>query len=269
MVNGDFTFSFIVPKDIDYSMGIGKISYYADNGETDAAGYSYNAYVGGVADSFGTDNLGPKILLYMNDEKFAFGGITDENPVLLIKLEDENGINTAGTGIGHDISCIVDKNEKSKIALNDFYEGALNNYKKGNVKYPFYNLAEGKHDLEVKAWDVYNNSATAYTEFVVSKSAVLALKHVLNYPNPFTTSTNFMFEQNRPGDNFDVTIQIFTVSGKIVKTIHENISPEGYRVDNIHWDGRDEFGDKIGKGVYVYKLSIKGEKHKHQRGSFL
>ena len=258
VVNGDFTFSFIVPKDIDYSMGIGKISYYADNGVTDAAGYSYNAYVGGVADSFGTDNLGPKILLYMNDEKFAFGGITDENPVLLIKLEDDNGINTAGIGIGHDISCIVDKNEKSKIALNDFYEGELNNYKKGNVKYPFYDLAEGKHDLEVKAWDVYNNSATAYTEFVVSKSATLALKHVLNYPNPFTTSTNFMFEQNRPGDNFDVTIQIFTVSGKIVKTIHENISPEGYRVDNIHWDGRDEFGDKIGKGVYVYKLSIKG-----------
>ncbi len=257
VINGSFSFSFIVPKDIDYSIGIGKISYYADNELTDAAGYSYDAYVGGVADSFGTDIEGPKILLYMNDEKFVFGGTTNEKPILLIKLEDNNGINTAGIGIGHDISCILDKNEKSKIALNDFYEGELNNYKKGNVKYPFYDLAEGKHDIEVKAWDVFNNSAVAYTEFFVSKSALLALKHVLNYPNPFTTSTNFMFEHNRAGDNLEVNIQIFTVSGKIIKTIQTNVSTEGYRVDNIHWDGRDEFGDKIGKGIYIYKINVR------------
>jgi hypothetical protein len=257
VTNGAFSFSFIVPKDIDYSIGIGKISYYADNGITDAAGYSFNAYVGGVADSFGTDNEGPKILLYMNDEKFVFGGTTDEKPILLIKLEDNNGINTAGLGIGHDISCVLDKNEKSKIALNDFYEGELNNYKKGNVKYPFYNLSEGKHDIEVKAWDVFNNSSTAYSEFYVSKSATLALKHVLNYPNPFTTNTRFMFEHNRAGDNLDVNIQIFTVAGKIVKTIQANIASEGYRVDNIQWDGRDDFGDKIGRGIYIYKVSVR------------
>jgi len=258
VANGEFSFSFIVPKDIDYNIGIGKVSYYAENGSIDAHGYSYNGYVGGVADSHGVDLTGPTIELFMKDEKWVSGGLTDQNPILLVKLQDENGINTAGIGIGHDISCILDNNDKNKLALNDFYEAELNSYQKGKVRYPFRKLADGRHTLKVKAWDVYNNSSEAVTEFIVASSPDIALSHVLNYPNPFTTSTNFMFEHNRPGDEIDVTIQIFTVSGKVVKTLHEKMVTDGYRVDNLHWDGRDEYGDKIGRGVYVYKVNVRG-----------
>jgi len=209
----------------------------------------------------------------MNDEKFAFGGLTDENPTILLKLKDENGINTTGNGIGHDISGELDANNQSTFVMNDFYEATENDHTSGLVRYPLKDLAPGRHSLDVKAWDVYNNSSMATTEFIVATSAKMALSHVFNYPNPFTTRTEFMFEHNMPGMGLDVKVEIYTVSGKLIKTIQTNIFGNtavhsdgfcrtdeggggGYRVDGIEWDGTDDFGDPIGKGVYVYRVSV-------------
>ncbi|MBK7107654.1 MAG: type IX secretion system sortase PorU [Bacteroidetes bacterium] len=256
VTNGTFEYTFIVPKDISYLFGNGKLSYYADNGFEDAAGYEQNVIIGGTADSVTTDNTGPKVSVYMNDEKFVFGGLTDENPVLYIKLIDENGINTAGNGIGHDIIALLN-DETQGYSLNDYYESELDSYQEGVVNYPLRALEAGRHSITVSAWDVYNNSGEGYTEFVVAENAKLALDHVLNYPNPFTTYTEFWFEHNRPGDILDVKVEIFTVSGKLVKTILQQVNTESYRVDGIGWDGLDNYGDLIGRGVYVYKLSVK------------
>lgn len=273
--NGTFTATFVVPKDINYQFGKGKITYYAEDGNIDAHGFSH-IIVGGVSDSLINDSDGPQIKLYMNDEKFVFGGITDENPYIYLKLKDENGINTTGNGIGHDITGVLDNQTKSSFVMNDFYEANQDDYTSGTVKYPLRNLESGRHSLDVKCWDVLNNSSTAYTEFVVANSAGAALSHVLNYPNPFTTQTEFMFEHNLPGLNLDVKIEIFTVSGKLIKTIRTNIlgggnvdgakncndefsNTGGFRVDGIYWDGRDDFGDLIGKGVYVYRVSMRAE----------
>jgi hypothetical protein len=110
--NGVFTFSFIVPKDISYQYGFGKVSYYAENGIIDAHGYKNDVMIGGVADSTSGDVVGPEVKIYMNDDKFVFGGITDENPSILVKLEDEHGVNTVGTGIGHDITGTLDNDSK-------------------------------------------------------------------------------------------------------------------------------------------------------------
>lgn len=255
--NGDFTFTFIVPKDIAYNFDFGRISYYAENQEFDAHGYFEKFIVGGFNENAPMDNTGPVIKLYMNDEKFVFGGTTNENPRLLAYLEDENGINTTGSGIGHDIT-VVKNNETAKtIILNDYYEADLDSYQSGKVKYPFFNLEEGRYSLKFKAWDVYNNPGDAYTEFVVAKSAKLALNHVFNYPNPFTTNTQFMFEHNQPGTRLDIQIQIFTVSGKLIKTIETFSNKDGFRIDGINWDGKDEYGDKIGRGVYIYRVKVK------------
>jgi hypothetical protein len=209
----------------------------------------------------------------MNDETFVLGGITDAAPTILVRISDSSGVNTVGTGIGHDITGVLDNDTKNTLVMNNFYSSDLDSYSSGEVRYPLSALAEGLHRIDVKAWDVYNNSAEGYTEFIVSSSAEMALAHVLNYPNPFTTRTEFMFEHNMPGQMLDVLIQVYTVSGKLVKTIQQSVIPEsfgvstascelvtgggGYRVNGIYWDGKDEFGDNIGKGVYVYKLTVK------------
>lgn len=258
VTNGDFSFTFIVPKDIDYQFGQGRISYYADNGNNlDANGYSNDIVVGGSADSFATDANGPQLKIFMNDEKFVFGGMTNASPMLLVKLEDMSGINTVGNGIGHDLTAVLDNATQNKILLNDYYESELDDYQRGAIKYPFSKLTEGRHSLKVKAWDIQNNSSEEYTEFIVTTDAKLALKHVFNYPNPFTTRTSFMFEHNKCCDDLNVSVQIYTVSGKVVKSIQQNIYSEGYRVNEIEWDGKDDYGDPIGKGVYVYKVSVR------------
>ena len=255
--NGFFKFSFVVPKDIAYQYGIGRISYYAENGSQDANGYYEKVIIGGSNDTALVDNSGPSVNLYMNDSKFVFGGLTDENPDLYATLKDEHGVNTVGNGIGHDITAVLDANTENSIVLNDYYQADLNSYKSGSIRYPFSSLSEGKHTLNLKVWDVYNNSNQTYTEFIVAKSAELALSHVLNYPNPFTTKTQFYFEQNQCCQVLDVQVQIFTVSGKLVKNIDEYVYTEGFRSDPIEWDGRDDFGDKIGKGVYIYRIKVK------------
>lgn len=270
--DGIFSFSFVVPKDISYQYGFGKLSYYAENGVIDANGYKNDVVIGGVSDTANLDDKGPEVKVYMNDDKFVTGGITDENPSILVKLSDENGVNTVGTGIGHDIAGILDNDSKNTLVMNDFYSADLDSYQSGEARYPLTSLSEGLHTIVVKAWDVYNNSSEGSTEFIVSSSAELALAHVLNYPNPFTTRTEFMFEHNMPGQMLEVMVQIYSVSGKLVKTIRQSVMPEmmafnsagcsdagtagGYRVNNIFWDGKDDYGDPIGKGVYVYKLTV-------------
>jgi len=256
VINGEFKFTFVVPKDIDYAFGAGRISYYAADGVNDANGYNESFIVGGTNPNAPADGEGPKIDLYMNDNKFVAGSITNENPDLLGVLFDDNGINTVGNGIGHDLVAVLDENTEKSIILNDYYQSDLNSYQSGIVRYPFSKMSEGRHTLTLRAWDVYNNSNTAQTDFVVSSSANLALQHVLNYPNPFTTYTKFMFEHNKPCETLDVSIQVFTVSGRLVKTLETLVKCEGFRSEQITWDGLDDFGDKIGRGVYVYRLKV-------------
>jgi hypothetical protein len=256
VTNGDFSFTFIVPKDISFAIGPGKISYYATNGVIDAAGYTKNVKVGGGAKNPVIDNDGPQLALYLNDKGFVNGGTTNEKPILYANLTDSSGINTVGASIGHDITVILDQNTSKPTILNDYYEANLNSYQSGKVRYPFEELPEGNHRITFKAWDIQNNSGTVSTDFVVARSAELALTHVLNYPNPFTSNTKFYLEHNQACNPLKITIQIFTISGKIVKTIQKTVTCEGFRPEGIDWDGKDEFGDKLGRGVYVYKLAI-------------
>jgi flagellar hook assembly protein FlgD len=143
--------------------------------------------------------------------------------------------------------------------LNDYYVADLNSYKQGRIRYQLSDLTPGMHTLRLKVWDVYNNSNFAYTEFLVAQSASLALDHVLNYPNPFTTHTEFFFEQNQCCTSLDVQVQIFTVSGRLVKTINTSMYAEGFRSTGIAWDGLDDYGDHIGKGVYLYRVKVRND----------
>jgi len=257
VTNGDFSFTFVVPKDIAYQFGPGRISYYADNGDQDAAGWYENIVVGGSNLNAPTDNVGPTVRLFLNDSNFVSGGVTNESPKLYALVSDSNGVNTVGNGIGHDVVSVLDDASDDAIVLNDYYVSDMNSYRSGKIIYPFTDLAEGTHRVSLKVWDVYNNSTTAHTEFVVARSAELALDHVLNYPNPFTTHTQFFFGHNRCCEEFDVQVQVFTVSGKLVKTLEDHVYMEGFRSSPIDWDGKDDFGDKIGKGVYVYRLKVR------------
>jgi hypothetical protein len=256
VAGGQFSFSFKVPRDINYQYGNGKLSLYAENGSRDGNGFFTGFMVGGAVANAGNDNEGPDIKPFLNDERFVNGGIANENSVLIVKLADSSGINTAGTGIGHDIVATLDNDNNRFFILNDFYQGELNSYQQGTVRFQLPELDPGPHTLKIKAWDVLNNSNEVALDFTVARDEKLELSHVLNYPNPFTTRTQFWFEHNKPGQDLQVSLQIFTLSGRIIKMIKGTINTPGNRSNDLEWDGRDEYGDKVGKGVYFYKLSV-------------
>lgn len=263
VVNGDFKFKFVVPFDINYSVANARVSYYGVAGDRDAHGYNQDFKIGSIASDATLNRVGPEIELFMNDTTFVSGGLTNTEPLFLAKLKDENGINTVGNGVGHDLVAYLDGNTQDPIVLNQYYRSDLDTYQSGEVRYQLNDLAPGEHTLRMRAWDVHNNSNEQTLSFLVAESADMALRHVLNYPNPFTTNTKFFFEHNQACETLDVRIQIFTVSGKLVKTLYETVKQTGFRSEPMVWDGLDDFGDRIGKGTYVYRLEARTADGKH------
>ena len=262
VVDGEFDFDFIVPKDVGMEVDFGKFSFYSKqyNSLKDNNGYDLTVQVGGINENAEEDNLGPEIELFMNDESFINGGITNENPNLIVKLFDENGINTS-SGVGHDIVATIDSNQANSYILNDYYQANIDDFQNGTINFPLNNISTGVHTLKLKAWDVYNNSSESEIEFMVfDEDEDLVIDNVLNYPNPFIDYTEFWFNHNS-STPLNVTIQIFTVSGRLVKTMFGVIDSSGNNSlsRDFYWDGRDDFGDKVAKGVYIYKLSVRSE----------
>jgi hypothetical protein len=257
VINGAFTFSFVVPKDIAYEYGYGKVSYYANKSDADANGYYNKIFIGGTSDSSATDTKGPEIKIFLNDEKFVAGGLTGENPKLIVKLFDENGINTTGRGIGRDLVFVLNNKQTQAVIVNDYYQAALNSYQSGEVIYNIKDLPAGKHQIKFRAYDVYNNMSEATLDFEVANSEKPSINYLLNYPNPFNNKTTFHFDHNLSGNDLQVMIQIFTINGKLVKTLQTDVAGEGTHFDALSWDGKDEYGDKLASGVYIYKCKVK------------
>ena len=256
--NGQFNVQFVVPKDINYSVGLGKISLYASDAasRTDAHGQMLVS-VGDVSPLAYRDTIPPRIRLFMDNEQFVFGGLTGLTTTMLGNLRDESGINTAGTGIGHDLTATLDGDASKVTILNSFYTAKTDSFQVGRVEYKFKDLTAGPHELRVKAWDTWNNSAERSVEFVAAPTEKLALQHVLNYPNPFARNTTFHFDHNRSGEDLDIQVQIFTVSGKLVRTLQGSAFGSGSHVSAVSWDGRDEYQDQLARGVYVYRVSVR------------
>ena len=259
--NGDYRFSFVVPKDINYNYGFGRISLYAENQVTDATGHNLDLMVGGTSNSSAQDVKGPEIELFVDDYSFVNGGLTDNSPLLLARVFDENGINTSGMGIGRDIIAIIDKGtaQEKRYVLNSYYSAKLNSYTTGDIRYQLEGLVDGKHTYTLKVWDVYNNSSEASIEFVIKNNAQFSIQNVYNYPNPFSSNTSFLFDHNRSGENLQVQITVMTISGKVIKTIEENFSHAEGHISGIVWNGRDEYDDKPSKGVYIYRIVVRTE----------
>ena len=288
VANGKFTVSFVLPLDISYAPGKAKISMYAQqtiNTSTpqqnlpDAAGVDTSFFTTGASATI-LDKQGPNIELFLNDANFKNGGLTHSEPLLLINLQDNSGINTSNSAIGHDINVTLDNNPATTRSLNAFYQANINTYQYGTVRYQLPTLTPGPHSLQVRAWDNVNNSSIRTLGFTVVATAgstganggtngggsggsntpgdmsPLVIDKVMNFPNPFTQSTTFSFEHNFPGQNIAVNLGIYTQNGKLVKQINKTVNTSGTRNVQITYDGTDASGSRIARNVYIYKIQI-------------
>ena len=256
--NGTFSSEFVLPKSVKLEEGEGKISFYVENGQSlDDQSGSESINIGGLNTDAVADVTPPVINLFLNDETFFSGQVVGASPNIFVKLADESGINTAG-GVGHDIIAILDGDEANPIVLNEYYNTNLDDFTSGELTYKLNNLEQGEHTLSLRASDTYNNSSSEEITFLVNEFDDFSLSNVLNYPNPFVNYTEFWFSHTGiSNDTLEVSVQVLTVTGKIVTTKFATLSGESTYRPAITWDGKDDFGNKIGKGVYVYKITAK------------
>ncbi len=249
--NGRFRVSFVVPKDIDYTVGTGRMSLYAQRTDAgqDAAGYR-KILVGGTNPAAIAENQPPRIRLFMNDTTFANGGETGPSPLLLAQLTDDNGINISQTGIGHELKAVLD--DSVEIVLNDYFTALAGTCQRGEVRYPLQNLTPGKHRLTLTVWDTHNNAATAALDFTVVAEG-FRIWNLGNHPNPVGAATSFRFGHNRPGEDLNVEIKIYQSNGQLIHTLGKNITASPPQVDGILW----ETDNKLPAGIYFYQITVR------------
>jgi hypothetical protein len=252
ITNGHYTAIVPIPKDVTIGKNA-RVSIYAWSGQSDATGSTENVMIDGIDTTIARDTLGPVIAVYLDTIAFQAGGVVKSNPIIIVELSDECGINTSTVGVGHQLSATI-SNPIRTFDLSGSYHSSLDNYKKGEVHYQLNDLSDGKYTLTVKAWDIQNNSSEAETFFEVRSADDFALFNVVNYPNPFSNTTTFTFERTSY-DPIDVQIKIYSIAGRLIANIgHQNIAESSVR---IPWDGKDNDGNSLANGIYFYKLVVR------------
>ncbi|MFZ4724783.1 MAG: type IX secretion system sortase PorU [Paludibacter sp.] len=252
--NGIFNFSVMLPKDIKYNFGTGRINYYAqdDINDFEAQGNFENFLVGGTDKNTIEDVDGPGVQLYLNSETFVTGDKVNETPLFIANISDLHGINTVGgSGIGHDVMLTIDQDPSQSYILNDNFQAAANSYTDGVVKYKLPQMINGKHTLTFRVWDLLNNSTTQSIDFEVISGLNPVIFSVSNYPNPVKTETRFMVNHDRPETLLSTTVEVFDLSGR---KIWSETQPSA---DNLTWNLISSNGQKVKSGIYLYRVNIK------------
>ena len=260
--NGSFEVNIPVPMDISYKNESGMLNLYAVDSEKkrSAQGHFEDFVVGGTADGFENDGVGPEITLYLNTPSFVNGDKVNSAPCLLVELFDENGINVVGSGIGHDVVAIVDNNPAHTYNLNSLYTPNAVDYRRGTIAFPLNTLEAGEHTLMLRAWDLYNNSSTVEITFVVEPGL---LPDVLDFKIEGTPVVNgreseFVIMHNRPQSEIDVTIELFTIQGQMLWKNVESVVCDGMEY-RYSWNGSASGNRPISTGVYIARAYVKSD----------
>ena len=259
--NGRWTARFMLPRDVSLARGQGRLSMYASSPDgRDGAGTFGRFQIDGLAAPGVDDDTPPIVDVFLGNDAFIAGGVTSTDPVLVAQLRDDTGINVSGATIGHDLTATLRGTSEQSYVLNEFYQASEDDYRSGEARYPVFDLPQGAYELEVRAWDLANNTGTGTTSFVVSDDPSVALREVLNYPNPFVDATCFQFEHTAAGQLVEVQVDIYTTSGRQVQSLNYEGMAQGFRFGNddcIRWDGTDRYGQQLARGVYLYKVSMR------------
>ena len=256
--NGRFEYSFIVPRDVPYEYAYAKLSHYAKSETEHATGCFLRLKLGGMNEVAIDTTLKPEIKLYMGDTNFRPGGLTGSSPTLLAQLSDSAGINI-GTGLGHDITAVIDGNANSLIVLNDLYEQDIEDSRRGSVSYQLQNLAPGRHTVTVKAWNIFGTSGSATVAFTVYGEDTLNFSELDCMPNPATTEAHFELRVNNPTTIKTCELQIYNARGQAVYSCTPSISATGYLLGPVVWNV-----STVPSGLYLARMVVtdnEGEIH--------
>ena len=254
--NGRFSITFAVPRDISFSDNTGQMLLYAvDNSRTMLASGRNESFTMIGSDDVSNDGIGPSIYCYLNSTSFTNGSTVNATPYFYAELSDKDGINAAGSGIGHDLELIVDGEMTRTYNLNNEFQYSFGDYHSGTVGYSLPALEAGPHKLIFRAWDVLNNASTAELSFMVDPQQEPSISSVICTKNPATTSTTFIINHDRAGSQMDVVLEIFDFSGrKLWEHAESGLSTD--QTYTLDWDLTTSSGSRLKTGVYLYRVLV-------------
>jgi hypothetical protein len=259
VVNGRFTISFQVPKDIMPEMGAPRFALYAYDSirGIDAMGKYDGLILGGIDPAMVADDEGPKIDFYWNTPDFVNGQSVERQGVLYADLYDAQGIYHYDFSLGRDIMLNSNLMAYDHLVVNDCFEPALNDFRRGRIAIPVSDLTPGTYEFGLKVWDTQNNPSEASLWFVVDDDLFLSQVH--NYPNPFSDETRITMTHIGEDGNFDVNIEIFDCMGRPVQRLQKRVTATDGVIEPIRWDGCSYSGTPLRSGVYLYRLTLTDE----------
>ena len=247
--DGHFDYSFMMPKDIRYNFGNGRITYHAiDSINGEGIGHFENFVIGGSSSVAIMDSIGPELKIYLNSPSFIDGDKTTEQPHFYAEIFDEHGINTVGSGIGHDLLLTVDNDPNRMYILNDYYASS-GSYQSGQVSYRMSNMSEGEHKLTFRAWDLLNNSTTKSLSFQVVKGLEPTMYSIMSYPHTVRVSEvlHFSIDYDQPDELIEMAVNVYSPTGALVyHSERKGTEQHSFAISDAH----------LTPGIYVYRVSL-------------
>jgi hypothetical protein len=252
-----FEFQFVMPKNLAYTSGMGKLSVYAfdQTTQTEASGFTQSFTIGSSEANPPEDMTAPVMQVFIGDTTFVNGGIANPNTQLVVRVSDANGINISGYGIGNSLLATLDAGQS--FILNDYYVADADDFTKGTINFPLKNLSPGLHTIVVNAWDTYNNPVEATVDFRVTEREQLAIEVFGNYPNPFSESTTLFFTHNHSGDDLEATLTLYDETGRVLKAYDFALPGSTYQVDLIELTANSDIFINRTAGLYYARLSVR------------
>ena len=223
----------------------------------------------GIANFYIESDKTPPILdVTFDGVHIMSGDIVSSKPNILIALEDENPFIALDDTSTFELYVVSPSGVSTRYYVDNqtvIFRPAdnddLENKNRAEVEFLPEFAEDGTYQLQVKAKDVTDNPSGVNEykiDFEVITKAMIS--NVLNYPNPFSTSTQFVFTLTGSEIPEAMNIQIFTVSGKVIRTITKEELGDiriGLNRTEYTWDGTDDFGNRLANGVYLYRVNLK------------
>lgn len=255
---GRFELTVAMPSDISDNFREATISMsaYSDDAMTEAAGLDHTCYVYGYDEEAAEDNEPPVIeLLAINHPTFRSGDEVNPDPVIIANINDNVGINLSMSGIGHQMSIMLD----DKRSFNDvpyYYTPASDGSPAGEIAYPLEGLTAGHHTISLRVFDTNGNSATKTIDCFVREGLSPTVFDVYSDVNPATTEANFYLSHNRPEGMLTVTVSVYNLLGHKLWSQTSTGRSDMYLSAPVTWDLTDGTGRRVPRGIYVYSATI-------------
>jgi hypothetical protein len=257
--NGEFEMPLRVTQNIDYAWAEGRVSIYAlhQNKQTEAAGYFRGFTVGGSQNG-NVSQGAPRIQLFINDTTFVSGRRVNRNPRLIVRLEDDYGINISQRAIGRElIAELRGQGILETLVLNDDYQAMPDTYQRGEASRLLRNLPLGEYEVRVTAWNNINQASTEQIRFIITDTTALMIEELIAFPNPAREQTNLRFIHNRGGEDLQLWMDVFTMVGEKVYELSLSAEEAPADLKALQWDLRDRNGNKLQSGIYILKLTVR------------